>query len=61
MIAKHVDYVGSGITSAITAGVALLPAEVLSYAEKLLSVFVLAVAAELGRRLVALLWKEKKK
>ena len=40
------------LSAVITGFVALIPLEVFNYAEKLLSVFCLAVVAELGRRLV---------
>lgn len=38
----------------------MLPPEVFDYLGKLFSVFVLAVVAECGRRIVTRLWKEKK-
>jgi hypothetical protein len=43
-------------TSAVTAFVALIPNEVLGYCAKLVSVFVLAMVAEIGRRLISNLW-----
>lgn len=48
-------------TSVITAFVALIPGAALTYAEKLLSVLVLAMAAEAGRRIIGLIWKTKGK
>lgn len=48
------------MTSLITGLVAIVPAGVLGYTEKLLSVLVLAMVAELGRRVIALLWKSPK-
>lgn len=50
------DFSGSLITTFVTASVALLPDYVLTYAGKVLSVFILAVVAELGRRLVGSIW-----
>lgn len=51
------------MTSVITATVALVPSGTFNYVEKLLSVFVLAMAAEVGRRLIALaadrIWRKK--
>ena len=46
------------LTSAFLAGVT--SSEATTYVEKLISVFVLAMVAELGRRLIARFWKEKK-
>lgn len=48
------------LTSVITGSVAIIPAGVLGYAEKLVSVLVLAMAAEVGRRLIAIFWKGSK-
>lgn len=48
-------------TSVITAFVALVNSPAVSYAEKLVSVFVLAMAAEGGRRLFAKLVDKKVK
>lgn len=48
------------MTSAITAAVAVIPSGILGYAEKLLSVLVLAMVAEVGRRAITLLWKAPK-
>ena len=54
-------YKGGSIRSVVMgAVVGMLPAEALDYAGKIFSVFLLAVVAELGRRLVVLLWREKK-
>jgi hypothetical protein len=52
--------VGSIATSVITGFVAVLPSEVAGYAVKLFSVFVLAMVAEAGRRLVKSLWERKR-
>jgi hypothetical protein len=52
---------GSFMTSVITAVFALIPPEAFTYAEKLISVLVLAMAAEAGRRLVGAVWKNKDK
>ncbi len=57
---QHHDFGGSLLTSMITAGVALLPDYAVNYAEKVLSVLVLAMVAEAGRRLVGSLWGQKK-
>jgi hypothetical protein len=46
-------------TSAVTGFVAILPESVLGYGEKLISVLVLAMVAEAGRRLVSRLWRNK--
>lgn len=47
------------MTSVITATVALVPSGAMNYAVKLVSVLVLAMAAEVGRRLIALIWRQK--
>lgn len=60
MTAQHSSS-GSIVSAVVTGFVAVIPPEVAGYAEKFLSVFVLAVVAELGRRLVSLLWKGKGK
>jgi hypothetical protein len=52
---------GSILSSAVTGLVAIIPVTTLDYGEKLLSVFVLAIAAECGRRLVAFLVERGKK
>lgn len=44
----------------VTGIVALLPEGTMTFAVKVLSVFVLAMAAELGRRIVTIVWKKKK-
>ena len=46
-------------TSAVTALVAFLPDGAMTYIEKLASVLLLAAVAEVGRRVIALIWKEK--
>ncbi len=46
-------------TSVVTAFVALIPGEAFSYAAKLISVLVLAMVAEAGRRLVSTWWDKK--
>lgn len=53
------DVSGSLLTTMSTALVALLPDETVSYAGKVISVFLLAVIAELGRRFVGKIWKAK--
>lgn len=57
---SHHSYGTAFMTSVITATVALIPSGMLGYAEKLLSVFILAAVAEVGRRLIALVWKGSK-
>lgn len=56
----HHSFGAAVMTSAITGVVAVIPPNVLNYAEKLLSVLVLAMVAEAGRRLISVFWKEKK-
>ena len=50
----------SVLTSVVTGLVSLVPDGVFGVAEKLISVLVLAMVAETGRRLVSKLWSEKK-
>jgi hypothetical protein len=57
----HHDVSSSFLTSAITAMVALLPEGALTYGGKVLSVFLLAAIAEVGRRLVAHIWERMKR
>lgn len=53
---------GSSIlTTVVTGLVALIPDGAVNYGEKILSVFVLAVVAELGRRFVTSLLDRRKK
>jgi hypothetical protein len=53
---------GSSIlTTVVTGLVALIPDGAVNYAEKIVSVFVLAVVAELGRRFVTALLERRKK
>jgi hypothetical protein len=54
----HDDIKGSVLTSLVTAFVATLPT-VVNYAEKVVSVLVLAMVAEIGRRFIASLGKKK--
>lgn len=55
----HHSYGTAFMTSVITATFALVPNGMLNYVEKLVGVLVLAMAAELGRRLVSLFWRSK--
>lgn len=58
------DAIASVTTSAITALVATWPEHVIDpmigYAEKLLSVLILAMVAEVGRRMISAFWKKEK-
>jgi hypothetical protein len=45
------------VNSLLATGFGAISAEALTYAEKMLSVLVLAVVAECGRRLVSKFWK----
>lgn len=56
----HSDHAGAALVSGVVTGVVVaIPEAALSYGEKVLSVFFLAVVAEIGRRLVHRLWKGK--
>jgi len=59
-VAAHSGFAASLSTSVVTAFVALWPSEVAGYGVKLLSVFILAMVAEGGRRLVSHLFPKKK-
>jgi hypothetical protein len=53
---------GSAIANSLITGfVALVPSSLLTHAEKVLWVLVLAMVAELGRRTIGYFWKENKK
>jgi|HubBroStandDraft_4_1064222.scaffolds.fasta_scaffold62718_3 hypothetical protein len=51
------DSNGTFRSSVIAGVISLLPPEAVSYMGKLITVFVLAVVAECGRRLVTKYWK----
>lgn len=53
----HDNIFGSVVTSVLTATAIIVPDSFLDFGGKLLSVFVLAAAAEVGRRLIGKLWK----
>ncbi len=53
MTSDHHSLSGSVLTSVVTAFVVSLPEPVVNYAGKLVSVVVLAMAAEVGRRFVS--------
>lgn len=55
----HDNIFGSVVTSVLTATAIIVPDSFLDFGGKLLSVFVLAAAAEVGRRLIGKLWKPK--
>lgn len=56
------DHGGSLLLSSFVTGfVVAIPEAAVSYAGKVVSVFVLAIVAELGRRLINRLWKGEKK
>ena len=56
----HSDHAGASFVSALVTGlIVAIPESWISYGGKVFSVFVLAVVAELGRRLVNRLWKVK--
>jgi len=55
----HFSTAGTISNAAITAFVAIVPDEALSFLQKMLSVFILAVVAELGRRSINRLLKSK--
>lgn len=59
MSAQSSTVAGSILTSVVTGFVVALPPEFVNYLGKLGSVFLLAVVAEVGRRLVARFWKDK--
>lgn len=48
------------VNTLLATGFGAVSAEALSYVEKLLSVLVLAIVAEVGRRLVSKFWKGNK-
>jgi hypothetical protein len=48
------------LNSLITGFVAIAPPGIMNFVEKLLSVLVLAMAAELGRRLIGIVWRNSK-
>lgn len=50
------DHGGAFISSFVTGIIVAIPEPWLSYAEKVISVFFLAVVAEVGRRLVNRVW-----
>ena len=58
---EHQTFSGSVLTSIVTAIVALSNTPAFTYAEKVVSVFILAMVAEGGRRAVAKLLDGKKK
>ena len=55
------DSNSSGLLSSLIIASATwtIPEAVITYGEKILSVFVLAMIAEMGRRLIALFWRNK--
>jgi hypothetical protein len=55
----HSSEGASILTSIVTGFVALVPGDTFNYLEKLASVFLLAVVAELGRRLVTMFFTRK--
>lgn len=48
------------LCSFVTGVVVAIPEAALTYSEKIGSVFLLAMVAEVGRRLIARFWKERK-
>lgn len=57
---NHNNTSASILTSVVTGSIAIIPPGALGYAEKLVSVLVLAMVAEVGRRVIALFWKASK-
>ena len=55
----HNTFGAAVMTSVITGVIRRRPSGALGYAEKLVSVLILAMVAEVGRRVIALLWRQK--
>lgn len=55
------DHSGTLTSITVTALVALIPESIIAYGEKVLSVFLLAIVAEVGRRVIAAVWKKGEK